>query len=164
MPKPDGPQFSAYEQELMNAAERSMKEAVRDGRPLGRGKGGLLGPLDADQADRSKAAGKDMSDFGYEIEPTDSVGRGFSVNTGIPDVSVAVGANPEGRGFSVGVHHGDRFKTNEDGSYVHPEDWGDHREMLDVDRESLPQALMDHLSRPDVRRHMYPPTMGSDNA
>lgn len=149
-----GPQFSAYEQELMNAVQRRQQNPA----PLGRGKSGLLGPLDADQADRTVSAGAEMDDFGFKIEPTDRVGRGFTVDTGIPNVSVIVGAHPERRGFQVSVVNHDRFASNEDGSYKYPEGWGDHSEHLDIDKEELPTALMDMLSRPEVRRHMYPPT------
>lgn len=154
MPKPDGPQFSAYEEELDNAVTRRFKNTA----PLGRGTPGPLGPLDADLIDRSRATMKELNDFGYKIGNTDTkYPRGVEVDIGEPDVGVIVSPNPDGKGFSISVDHGDRFATTESGDYKYPEGWGSHRGFLDVEPHELPGALMDHLSRPEVRKHLKPP-------
>lgn len=154
MPKPDGPQFSAYEEELNNAVARRLKNPA----PLGRGTPGPLGPLDADLIDRSRAIMKELGDFGYKIGNTDDkYPRGAHVDIGEPDVSIGVVPNPDGPGFSVSVDNLDRFASNEDGGYKYPEDWGEHRAFLDVEPHELPGALMDHLARPEVRKHFKPP-------
>lgn len=141
-----------HSQELIDAANRRAA-----GGPVTRGP---LGPFDADNIDRNNRAVSEMSDFGLEITPLasrQSENRGFTVTTGIPDVSVILSARSSG-GYSVDVSHGDRYKSNEDGSYAYPEDWGRHSDVLNVSDESeLPGAIMDHLARPDVRRHMFPP-------
>ncbi len=121
---------------------------------------GPIGPFDADKIDRNNRAVSETSDFGMQITPLHSrqdENRGFTVDTGIPDVSVILGARSRG-GYSVDVVHGDRFRSNDDGSYAYPEGWGSHSDVLNVSDESeLPGAVMDHLARPDVRRHMFPP-------
>jgi hypothetical protein len=152
MPVPDGEQWTAYEQELMNAAERRLKDPT----PLGRGTPkGVLGPLDQDQIDRTTAAKNQLEDFGYTMSDTGM--RGFTVDVGDPDVHVVGGAHPETTGFSVSVRHGDRFATNEDGSYKYPEDWGMHNAHLDVSEHELPGAIMDWLSDTETQRHMRRP-------
>lgn len=154
MPKPDGPQFSAYEEELNNAVSRR----IADPKPLGKGVPGPLGPLDADLIDRTRQTMKDLQDFGYTVGNTsDKYPRGVDVEIGEPDVGVILGPNPDGPGYSVSVINHNRYASNEDGSYKHPENWGEHRDFLNVESHKLPEALMDHLARPEVRWHMRPP-------
>lgn len=154
MPAPDGPQWEnvdAYDQELINAVTRRLKDPT----PLGRGKTrGPLGPLDADLIDRNKQAVRDVSDFG--MTPIHVHDRGFSVDMGIPDVNVGVTPYPTG-GFAVRVSHLDRYRSNPDGSYAYPEGWGDIKGHLPVEPHQLGSALMDYLAQPQVRHHMTPP-------
>jgi hypothetical protein len=121
---------------------------------------GPLGPFDADLIDRNNKAVRESADFGLPVAPLfkrEDENRGFTVDIGIPDVSVILGARSRG-GYSIDVMHGDRYKSNEDGSYAYPEDWGRHSDVLNIaDESELPGAVMDHLARPDVRRHMFPP-------
>jgi hypothetical protein len=153
MPKPDGPQFTAYEQELNNAVARRMGTP----RPLGRGTPrGVLGALDQDQIDRTSSGKKQLEDFGFTL--SDIGQRGFSVDIGDPDVSITGAAHPDMGGFQIRVDHGDKFATNEDGSYKYPEGWGTHRGHLNVSEQELPGAIMDWLSDPETQRHMRPPT------
>lgn len=137
--------------EIVDAANRRMA-----GGPVTRGP---IGPFDADNIDRNNKAMADMSDFGMPVTPTftrSEENRGFSVDVGIPDVSVIINARSRG-GFGISVHHGARYETDESGNYRYPEDWGQHSEDLNVSEHELSGAVMDYLSRPDVRRHMVPP-------
>lgn len=151
MPKPDGPQFTAYEQELLNAANRRMSNPD----PLGQGAPGALGPLDQDQINRTSSAKRGMADFGFTMKDIGS--RGFAVDIGDPDVSITGGAHPETTGFQIRVDHGDRYATNEDGSYKYPEDWGTHKAHLNVSEHELPGAIMDWMAQPETQRHIRRP-------
>lgn len=150
-PKQFGPEAAPEDQEVVDAANRRLSGASRQRGPIG--------PFDADKIDRNNRAVSEMSDFGMKVEPTFKrldENRGFSVDVGLPDVLVTLSSRSRG-GYSVGVMHQDRYKTNDDGSYAHPSDWGVHDDVLDVGESDLSGALMDHLARPDVRRHMTPP-------
>jgi hypothetical protein len=152
MPKPTGPQFSAYEQELLNAVERRAKNPA----PLGHGSPGVLGPLDEDQINRTQSGIRNLSDFGYTLKHTGR--REFAVDTGDPDVLISGGAHPETGGFQVDLLHYGRYESNEDGSYKYPENWGTVGAHLNVSEHELPTALMDWITSPEVQHHMRRPS------
>lgn len=158
MPKPDGPQWDAHTLELFNAAKRRMESMTQhpDGRIAltGKGSSGPVGPLDADIIDRASFAQKELSDFGYSLKNIGS--RGFSVDTGNPDISIVGTPHNEG-GFMVSLQNHKRFDTDEQGNFKYPETWGDVKGHLPVAKEQLPHALMDWLTSPEVRKHINDP-------
>jgi hypothetical protein len=105
------------------------------------------GPIDATDADnieRSRSAASRLKAWGLPAAPIGTEHpRGVSL-----DISPAhqITLTPSTAGWHVAINHHEQYAEE------HPEGWGQHKATLHVDEQDLPNALMDHLTDPKVRK------------
>ena len=147
------------------ALRNTTTEAIPGGgtRIVSKGKGptGPLDALDADNIERSRAAITRLGEWGLPVSNTGEHPRGLSLNIS-PNHSIDL--TPAQRGWHIQINHADQYvedPTSPSG-YKYPEGWGQHKATLRVDDDDLPNAIVEHLTDPKVRKAAALDEGGSD--
>jgi len=105
------------------------------------------GPIDATDADnieRARSAASRLKAWGLPAAPIGTEHpRGVSLDLS-PNHSISL--TPMSSGWGVDINHHDQYAEGR------PEGWGRHRATLAVDEQDLPNALVEHLTDPSVRK------------